>query len=183
MIGPVCRHSFPDAEYIGFDYYEGPNVDIVGDAHKLSNYFSENEKFDLIFSIAVFEHLYMPWIVAGEIQKLLKVGGCVYVESHFSYISHESPWNFFQFSDSGLMVLFNSALGFELLDSGMSNPIRGYFTSDADEYLRYNTVSELYCHSSILCRKIKNVTNFDWANVKIDELVGNTRYPIKLQRS
>ena len=65
---PLGRHS-PAASYVGFDFYPGENVDVVGDAHKLSSYFGHDEKFDLIFSSAVFEHLHMPWIVAQEIQK------------------------------------------------------------------------------------------------------------------
>ena len=31
--------NFNKSEYIGFDYYAGDNVDVVGDAHKLSSYF------------------------------------------------------------------------------------------------------------------------------------------------
>ena len=44
-----------------------------GDAHKLSSYFT-GEKFDLIYSSAVLEHFAMPWIVATEIARILKVG-------------------------------------------------------------------------------------------------------------
>ena len=147
VTGAVFRPHFLNAKYVGFDIYNGENVDVVGDAHKLSSYFDADEKFDLIFSTAVFEHLYMPWIVAHEIHKLLKVGGYVFVETHFSYCSHERPWNFFQLSDMGLRALFNNALGFDLVDSGMSNPMRGYISGQADEYLRYSPIKELYCHS------------------------------------
>ena len=126
VTGANWRSKFSEASYTGFDFYPGENVDVVGDAHKLSSYFREGEKFDLIFSSAVFEHLYMPWVVAGEIQKLLKVGGYCFIETHFSYSAHERPWNFFQFSDMGLRALFNESLGFDLVDSGMSNPISAY---------------------------------------------------------
>ena len=54
----------------------------------------------------------MPWIVAAEIAKVTKVGGIVFVETHFSFSSHDRPWHFFQFSDMALRVLFSSALGF-----------------------------------------------------------------------
>src|SRR5258706_1991733 len=46
------RERFANARYVGFDLYAGRNVDVVGDAHKLSSYFA-GEKFDLIYSSAV----------------------------------------------------------------------------------------------------------------------------------
>ncbi len=178
VTGANYRSKFSKANYVGFDFYPGENVDITGDAHKLSSYFVEQEKFDLIFSSAVFEHLYMPWVVATEIQKMLKVGGFVFIDTHFSFKSHERPWNFFQFSDMGLRVLFNESLGFDLIDSGMSNPISGYYAHNADSYLRYMPITEMYCHSEILCRKRCEVIHFDWNNVVMEDVVGDTRYPM-----
>lgn len=177
VTGANHRHRFSQAEYVGFDFYPGENVDVVGDAHRLTEYFPEGEAFDLIFSSAVFEHLHMPWIVAEEITRLLKVGGHVFVETHFSYIAHERPWNFYQFSDMGLRALFNDGLGYDLVDSGLSNPIAGFFTEHADRYLRHRPITELYCHSSILCRKREAVTGFDWRSVAVDRVVDGTRYP------
>jgi hypothetical protein len=178
VTGANFRHLFSNAEYIGFDFYAGENVDVVGDAHKLSSYFVGEEKFDLIFASAVFEHLHMPWVAAIEIQKLLKVGGHVFVETHFSFASHERPWNFFQFSDMGLRALFNDALGFDLVESGMSNPMSGYFNHRADKNLRHRIVPELYCHSEILCRKRCEIEHFDWNTVSLDGIVDGTRYPV-----
>lgn len=178
VTGANLRSKFAKAEYVGFDYYEGENVDVVGDAHRLTSYFAPNEKFDLIFSSAVFEHLCMPWVVAEEIAKLLAVGGHVFVETHFSFCSHERPWHFFQFSDMGLRALFNDALGFDLIERGMSNPISGYFGHDSDAYLRHGPVTELYCHSEILCVKAREVTDFDWRRVSADKVVDGTTYPL-----
>ena len=179
VTGTNLRGCFSNADYVGFDFYAGENVDVVGDAHKLSTYFDGQEKFDLIFSSSVFEHLHMPWVVALEIQKLLKIGGCVFVETHFSFSSHERPWHFFQFSDMGLRALFNDSLGFDLIESGMSNPVSGYFAHNADGYLRHLPVAELYCHSEIFCRKRCEVENFEWSNVSIDGIVDGTRYPLR----
>jgi len=54
--GTTYRHWFPsDIDYVGFDITNGPNVDLVGDAHHLSRYVGQEVNF--IFSIAVFEHL------------------------------------------------------------------------------------------------------------------------------
>jgi SAM-dependent methyltransferase len=172
-----AREKFSKAEYVGFDYYAGNNVDVVGDAHKLSSYFQEGEQFDLIYSSACFEHFAMPWLVAPEIAKLLKVGGIVFVETHFSFSAHERPWNFFQFSDMALKTLFSPALGFECLDSGMSNPIVGRFSSLAAKYLRYKPVFGLYCHSEYLGKKVKDIKDFDWSAINLEDVVGDTKYP------
>jgi hypothetical protein len=172
-----ARKEFSNAKYIGFDFYPGKNVDIVGDAHKLSSYFIGEEKFDIIYTSACFEHLAMPWIVATEIAKLLKVGGIVFVETHFSFSSHERPWHFFQFSDMALRSLFSPALGFECIEAGMSNPMIGRFSSLADSYLKNEPVGGLYCHSEYLGRKIREVEDFDWKTVNLIDVVGETKYP------
>jgi len=177
VTGGRNRNKLLKAQYVGFDYYAGNNVDVVGDAHKLSTYFKADDKFDIIFSSACFEHFAMPWIVAVEIAKMLKVGGVVLIETHFSFSSHERPWHFFQFSDMALKCLFNKELGFECIEAGMSNPIVGRFSSLADEYLRNRPVSGLYCHSEYLGRKIKENDNFDWNNVDLLSVVEETKYP------
>ncbi|MFA6980676.1 MAG: methyltransferase domain-containing protein [Ignavibacteriaceae bacterium] len=173
----IARKEFSMAEYVGFDYYPGENVDIVGDAHKLSSYFKGEEKFDVVYSSACLEHFAMPWIVASEIAKVLKVGGVVFIETHFSFSAHERPWNFFQFSDMALKVLFSEALGFECIEAGMSNPIVGRFSSLADEDLKNKPVAGLYCHSGYLGKKVRDVKNFDWGNVELATIVGETKYP------
>jgi hypothetical protein len=119
----------------------------------------------------------MPWVVAEEIAKVLKVGGLLFVETHFSFSAHERPWNFFQFSDMGLRVLFSKALGFECIESVMSNPIVGRFSALADDYLRYRPVRGLYCHSEYLGRKVREVSSFEWKEVDLAEVVNGTSYP------
>lgn len=178
VTGPSkLREKFSGAEYVGFDYYAGRNVDVVGDVHRLSSYFEVGEKFDIIYSIACFEHFAMPWVVALEISKMLKVGGVVCVATHFSFGTHERPWNFFQFSDMGLRVLFSSSLGFECIHAGMSNPIVGRFSRFASKSLRNVPVRGLYCGSEYLGRKMRDDKDFDWNNVSVEEVVSGTIYP------
>ena len=176
-----ARKNFSNASYIGFDLYPGNNVDVVGDAHKLSSYFAGEEKFDIIYSSSCFEHFAMPWVVAIEISKLLKVGGIVFVETHFSFASHERPWHFFQFSDMALRALFSKALGFECIEAGMSNPLVGRFSSLADKYLKNRPVVGLYCHTEYLGKKIRDVDDFDWKTVDLFDIVGETKYPEPLK--
>jgi len=108
---------------------------------------------------------------------MLKVGGILMIETHFSFSSHERPWHFFQFSDMALKCLFSKALGFECIEAGMSNPIVGRFSSLADNYLRNKPVGGLYCHSEYLGKKINNVINFDWNNVNLNDVIGTMKYP------
>jgi len=177
VTGANFRPYFSKANYTGFDYYAGNNVDVVGDAHKLSSYFNKGEKFDFIFSVAVFEHFAMPWLVAQEMGKLLRVGGGVFIETHFSYASHERPWHFFQFSDMALRVLFSPAMGFECVEAGFSNPIVGRFSTLASEYLQNQPIPGLFCHSEYYGRKVREVESFSWENAAMADLVGDSLYP------
>lgn len=44
----TAKKGFSKANYVGFDYYPGANVDVVGDAHMLSSYFKPGDSFDII---------------------------------------------------------------------------------------------------------------------------------------
>lgn len=173
--GPPMRGRLTHADYVGFDYYPGPNVDVAGDAHRLSDLVQG--PFDVVYSTAVFEHLAMPWVVAEEIARVLKPGGLLFVETHFSYSSHERPWHFFQFSDMGLRALFSPALGFECVEAAMQNPIVGRFSAYADRYLRFQPVRALYCHSNIVARKVRDIEGFRWREAAIDAVAGPEAYP------
>jgi hypothetical protein len=59
----------------------------------------------------------------------------------------------------------------------MSNPIVGRFSIKADSYLQNRPIRGLYCHSEFLGRKIKEVENFDWKNLILKDVVGDTEYP------
>ncbi len=177
----LWKDNIPDCEYTGFDVLEGKNVDVVGDAHCLSQYFEPNS-FDLVISFAVFEHIAMPWVVAEEISKILDIGGHVCLETHFSFSEHELPWHFFQFNSRALEVLFCPELGFEVVDSGLDTPIVGRFSHYAAEYLRGKLVYNLFCHSSLIAKKIKEKKEtkdgepFNWRQV-YKRLKDESTYP------
>ena len=178
----VWKNFISEADYTGFDVSHGKNVDVVGDIHSLSNYFPDNH-FDFIISFAVFEHLAMPWIATEEISKVLKPGGHVVIETHFSYSEHELPWHYFQFNSNALEVLFCKELGFELIDSGLDNPIIGKFSDQASLYLRGKEVNNLYCHSSIIAKKNKEISkdiksNFSWRDA-YHRISSESSYPLE----
>ena len=174
----LWRNSIPKVDYVGFDIQPGINVDVVGDIHFLSDYF-ERDTFDLIISFAVFEHVALPWVAAEEITKVLRPGGSVALETHFSFSEHELPWHFFQFNSRGLEVLFSKELGYETIDLGMSTPIVGRFSQEAAPYLRGNLVKDLYCHSAIAAKKVSQVDlPIDWKKIAT-RLSTESSYPME----
>src|SRR5689334_6625134 len=57
--------------YVGIDV-PGSRAEVIGDAHDLP--FPDND-FDVVFSYAVFEHLYNPFVAIAEVARVLKPGG------------------------------------------------------------------------------------------------------------
>lgn len=70
------RHIFRDAQYIGFDMQNGPNVDVVGDAHNIP---FDNDTFDIAVSSSCFEHDPMFWVSFLEICRIIKTSGLIYI--------------------------------------------------------------------------------------------------------
>ncbi|MCV6638287.1 methyltransferase domain-containing protein [Candidatus Albibeggiatoa sp. nov. NOAA] len=120
--GVTRRELMPkQVQYTGFDILKGQNVDVTGDAHQLSQYFKPNT-YDAIFSMSVFEHLIMPWKVVLEMNKLLKIGGQVMITTHHTWALHETPWDFWRFSDQAWHALFNEYTGFEIVETALGEP-------------------------------------------------------------
>ena len=103
------------------DIIDSKNVDVVGDAHNLSEYFKPN-LFDVIVSSSVFEHLHSPWKVVIEMNKVLKRNGLVFISTHQSVGIHDQPWDYFRFSEYSWRSLFNEKTGFKILESSMTFP-------------------------------------------------------------
>jgi hypothetical protein len=123
-VGSATRSSsdlFPCAvRRVGMDIHPGDGVDVVGDAHQLTQLFGVRA-FDAIFSVATLEHLPMPWIVAAEINRVLRLGGLTYHAAPQCFPVHEAPNDFWRFTDEALMILFGPSSGFEVLRCGMAD--------------------------------------------------------------
>lgn len=118
----VDRSKFygSDHEITVLDIADGENVDVVGDAHELSSYFSPNS-FDVLVSTSVFEHLHSPWRVVIEMNRVLKMGGIALVQTHQTLGLHDMPWDFWRFSDQAWKAIFNPKTGFEILRTNMTH--------------------------------------------------------------
>lgn len=179
--GSVSKRSlFPGAaSYTGFDYYPDANTDITGDAHKLSELVGDR-KFDAVFSVAVFEHLAMPWVVVREINRILTDGGITYHGTVWAWPTHERPWDFWRLSDEGLKVLFSPALGFEVLDAGMFDPVSMHFRNLRPGYVGFPHAAA-YASASILARKRADtdLAEFRWPSDLSGYVGKDSHYPRK----
>jgi SAM-dependent methyltransferase len=171
--GVVRRQLVPEhLYYTGIDILSGDNVDIVGDAHALSKLFAP-ETFDAIFAASVFEHLLMPWKVVLEMNRVMKTGGLVMISTHQAWPLHETPWDFWRFSDQCWRGLFNKYTGFEIIDAAMGEP------ASLVSHLLYRPTLGLEQHTSylgslVLCRKIAD-TELSW-DVDVTKVI-DTMYP------
>ncbi len=91
----------------------GADVDLFCDGHDLPFVPSA---FDAVITTAVLEHVLYPERVAGEIYRVLKVGGLLYSELPFMQQVHEGAYDFTRYTLSGHRRLFN---GFTEIESGM----------------------------------------------------------------
>lgn len=162
------------ADVTVLDIVDEPDVDICADAHKLSEYFDEN-MFDAIVSISVFEHLAYPLKVVIESEKVLKEGGYFLVHSHQTIGMHDLPWDFWRFSDSAYRALFCNSTGFEVVKTlmdGLMHITPFYFS---DRYLLHENAAG-FESSSVIARKThNNIFNIESINGDSPMLIDN--YP------
>ena len=116
----------PECTFTGVDIHAAPGVDVVVDAQYLSTVIAPCS-VDGVFSLAVLEHVAAPWLVAAEINRVLKIGGLTYHVVPSSWPVHEMPNDFWRMSHEGLKVMFGAATGFEVargrdVDAGADDP-------------------------------------------------------------
>lgn len=114
--------SLPGRRAVVFDWLPGPDVDVTGDAHRLSSFFPRGV-FDAIICVSVFEHLALPWKAAVEMNRVLRPGGLALIHSHQTLGMHDMPWDFWRFSDEAWRALFNEATGFHIVDRVLALPM------------------------------------------------------------
>jgi len=112
-VSTLQKEHYPFAgEYVGTDIQPGLDVDVVADVHSLSQTFGE-ESFDVILSFSTFEHIKYPVLAAHEIMKTLRVGGHVFIQTHFVYHEHAYPYDYYRYTREGLSALFPPTMNFK----------------------------------------------------------------------
>lgn len=111
------------SEYLGTDIEAGVDVDLVADAHNLTER-TGHEQFDVIISCSTFEHFKYPHLAAHEIMRALRVGGLLFVQTHQTFPEHGHPFDYFRYSREALAGLFGAGMGFRIDQTAYEYPAR-----------------------------------------------------------
>ncbi|MBM3547173.1 MAG: class I SAM-dependent methyltransferase [Alphaproteobacteria bacterium] len=158
--------------YTGLDIVPGPNVDVVGDAHRLSTLFPA-ASFDAVSLFSVIEHLLMPWKVVIELNRVLKAGATGLVITHQCWPMHDRPADHWRFSDTAWPALFNRHTGFEIVRAALGSPAF-VVPLRCNPFTNFGGPPESFLASSVLFRKTGETT-LDWP-VDAEE-IGVAAYP------
>jgi SAM-dependent methyltransferase len=122
-----CKHRnfFPQAHILSFDNRQSRQrrygeIDLVGDLYAIP--FRE-DTFDAALNIEVLEHLREPKRALGEIYRVLRPGGKLFLVAPQAYQEHQIPHDYFRFTSFGLRYLLEGA-GFKIVTI---DPLGGYF--------------------------------------------------------
>ena len=157
--GVLRANAMKDKDVTVLDILLDEGVDVVADAHRLSSVLPASS-FDAVTSIAVFEHLAMPWKVAIEMNRVMKPGALAFIHTHQTIGMHDLPWDYFRFSDSAWKGIFNEHTGFKIIGTELSHPqyiIPFVWSSqykDVEKTAGYET--------SLVCVQKIGDTNMDW---------------------
>jgi SAM-dependent methyltransferase len=94
-VNGTAKPIFERGTYIGLDMEEGPNVDVISDAHNIP---FDSGTFDIVLSSSCFEHDDMFWVTFLEMCRVVKPGGYLYIQAPSNGPYHGWPgdnWRFY----------------------------------------------------------------------------------------
>lgn len=104
-------------QYVGVDTprsghdHTGESIDVIYDGKTLP---FPDRHFDSILSTEVFEHIFEPDDIVGELHRVLKKGGYMLVSTPFVWEEHETPYDFARYSTFGIRHMLEKR-GFEII--------------------------------------------------------------------
>lgn len=98
------RNLFRESKFTGLDLQKGPGVDMVASAEKLP---FADKSFDLVLCLETLEHAERPWLIAAEIDRVLKPHGIAVISSPQNQALHLHPSDYFRYTPLGLKSLFS----------------------------------------------------------------------------
>ncbi len=76
-------------------------------------YHAVDESYDVALCTQVLEHVPDPLAVLGELRRILKPGGTLYLSAPFFFAEHMQPYDYYRYTQFGLRWLLEQA-GFEV---------------------------------------------------------------------
>lgn len=110
IVGSRVYNDKPDRRLlyenaVGVDMSAGEGVDVVQDLEQkvsMSQVFS----FDHVECMSVLEHSRAPWLLAANLQRMLKPGGTIFVTVPFIWAHHGYPSDYWRMTPEGVAALF-----------------------------------------------------------------------------
>lgn len=96
------RRSYYD-KAIGLDMLGGPGVDIV---HDLEQPLVGHGRFEHVDLCSVLEHVRRPWLLAANVEALMRKGATILVSVPFVWRVHSYPSDLWRMTPEALDVLF-----------------------------------------------------------------------------
>lgn len=110
----IYSEFFPNR--VATDIKKQPGVDVVADVHNLSMF--TNESFDTVLCTEGLEHFYNPMQAIGEMTRVLKRGGVLILTTRFIFPLHETPHDYYRYTEYGLRHLLKEFDILTLLEDG-----------------------------------------------------------------
>ncbi len=102
---------FPNKTTLDIEARPGVKVDIIADAHDLSQI--PDASFDVVLCTEVLEHLHTPAQAIAEFNRILVPGGLLLLSTRFIFPLHDVPGDYYRYTKYGLRHLLSN---FEILE-------------------------------------------------------------------
>lgn len=104
LVGPDYRALFPGREIVGVDARPGSDItcDLTGNCAELGE-----ERFAAVLCCSVLEHCLRPWLLAANLERLLKPAGLLYLTVPWIWRYHRYPDDYWRMSAAGAVSLFS----------------------------------------------------------------------------
>jgi SAM-dependent methyltransferase len=108
--GPY-RHHFSHARYESADFQqvEGKSYGAIDYVCDLAQIPVEDDRYSLVLLNQVLEHLPHPATVLAELRRVLKPGHAIWASTPLFYEEHDTPYDFYRYTQFGLRHLFEQA--------------------------------------------------------------------------
>lgn len=118
-------------------------LDSVADAHDLP---FDDQSFDAIVAVEVFEHLRMPNVAAAEMHRVMRAGGRSIISIPFMFHVHGDPYDYQRLTRSGLEELFCMFRGCQISAfGGRRHSISDIVTTATRPFAALRVLNHLLC--------------------------------------